>query len=687
MMTSACRWITRSGQLMVVMAALAVPASAQQVPFGEARDVGPVGLPGGTENPAEGTYLVRGAGHDIWGTADAFHYFHTDVGPSEDINARATITALDGAHAWTKVGIMLRHIAEPASPHHALFVTRSRGIAYQRRLTMAGPSLHTSATAVATLPVQLELMRRSGYTVLNAWFDGAWHEVAAFTSPGLNLFGLAVTSHDPSALASGTFEGVHLDTQPAATVAFVTPEVWQREFPVGEPVPVQWTQPAGRSATLSYSLDDGQSWTVVAGCAAVTTSTCTWTPVAESEAARLRVVVDDPTDRTAWNATSTLALRSASPTVLPRGWESGDVGAVSAAGGTTYSRQVQQFTVSGSGADIWGEADEFHFASTTVTDDSGLGVEITARVVSIENVHQWTKAGIMARAHRGAASAHVSAFATPTTVKGVAFQRRPWQGALSTHTPGPAIAPPVWLRIIIGGGAVRAYYKKNAMDEWSYLGEDRAAVLAPYEAGLAVTSHVDGRLARATFDNVSVFHRSLISGHADIGNVGAPGASGLNDTERTVWGAGADIWGVADAFTYNYGLLSGNGVISARVRSIEYTHRWAKAGVMMRSNLTPGSPHVMLVRTPGMGVAMQYRALQDGISATITHVPSTSPEWLRLRRQGNTVLGEVSHDGITWGPFGQIDLPLGSEITAGLAVTSHVRSRVARGVFEHVLLR
>lgn len=665
---------------------VAAPVAAQQAPWTEAKDVGPVGVAGSTENPADGTYIVRGAGRDIWGTADSFHYFFADLA-SEDINARATITALEGSNVWTKVGIMLRHISDPESPHHSLFVTRARGIAYQRRLTRGGPSLHTSATATVSLPVQLELMRRSGYTVLNAMYDGAWHEVASFTSPGLNLFGLAVTSHDPAALATGTFEGVYVDTQPAATVLFVTPEVWEREFPTGVPIPIQWTQPAGRPATVTYSLDDGQSWTIVPGCASITTATCTWTPATESEAARLRVVVDDPTDRTAWNVTPPLAIRSASPTVLPPGWESGDVGAVAAAGSTTYSAEAAQFTVSGSGADIWSSADEFQFASTTVADESELGVEVTARVASIENVHPWTKAGIMVRAHRGTGAAHISAFVTPGSQNGVAFQRRHLDGMMSVHTAGPAITAPVWLRFVVGSGAVRAYSKQRGVDDWVFLGEDRAALGLPYEAGLAVTSHADGTVARATFDNVAVVSRSALFGHADVGDVGRPGGTGTNDIERAVFGAGADIWGVADAFRYHYGTLAGNGSISARVRSIQYTHRWAKAGVMMRSTLSPGSPHVMLVRTPGMGVAMQYRAIEDGISATITHIPSFSPEWLRLRRHGNTILGEISEDGVTWGPFGQIDLPLGSTITAGLAVTSHVRSRVARGVFEDVLLR
>jgi hypothetical protein len=666
---------------------VSAPAAAQQVPLGQSRDIGPVGVTGSVDNPAAGTYVVHGAGQDIWGTADSFHYLFEDVGPNEDINARATITALSGPHVWTKAGIMLRFVPEAESPHYSLFVTRGRGIAFQRRLSSIGPSLHTEVAPTATLPVQLELMRRKGYTVLNAHYEGGWHYVTSFTGlSAMNLFGLAVTSHDPSALADAAFEDVYVDTQPAATVMFVTPEIWQQEFAVGVAVPVEWTQPAGRPATLSYSLDDGQSWHDVPGCVAITTRTCTWTPSAESEAARLRIVVDDPSDRSAWNATFPLRLRSSSAGNLPAGWNSGDVGAVGAAGSTSFSAIAGQFALAGSGRDIWGPSDEFQFASTTVESEP-TGTEITARVVSIENVHPWAKAGIMVRASRDPAAAHISAFVTPTAVNGVAFQRRRAPGDLSIHTAGAPITAPVWFKFIAGGGQVRGYYRQDARDSWQLLGVDTVALTTPYEAGLAVTSHADGTLAHATFDNVSVMSRSALSEHADIGNVGVPGATGTNDLERTVWGSGADIWGSADAFTYHYGTLAGDGSLTARVRSVDATHRWAKAGVMMRAGVSPTSPHVMVMRTAGMGTAMQYRAVEGGNSGMIVHFPSYFAEWVRLRRQGNQFIGEMSDDGLTWVVIGQVVLPLGDNITAGLAVTSHVRSRTTRGVFEDVVLR
>ena len=50
----------------------------------------------------------------------------------------------------------------------------------------------------------------------------------------------------------------------------------------------------------------------------------------------------------------------------PEGWTRADIGGVAAAGSSVFSWLDDEFTVTGSGADIWGRADEFHFTSTEV---------------------------------------------------------------------------------------------------------------------------------------------------------------------------------------------------------------------------------------------------------------------------------------------------------------------------------
>ncbi|MBN2315915.1 MAG: LamG domain-containing protein, partial [Sedimentisphaerales bacterium] len=70
-------------------------------------------------------------------------------------------------------------------------------------------------------------------------------------------------------------------------------------------------------------------------------------------------------------------------------WFTGYAGSV----GSFVEAPAGTYTMTASGTDIWGTADEFHYAYKTL---SGAG-SITARVVSVQNTNDWAKAGVMIR--------------------------------------------------------------------------------------------------------------------------------------------------------------------------------------------------------------------------------------------------------------------------------------------------
>jgi len=367
----------------------------------------------------------------------------------------------------------------------------------------------------------------------------------------------------------------------------------------------------------------------------------------------------------------------ARPSGLPPGVTSADIGRVDATGGATFDGTT--FTVRGSGADIWGRADEFHYVSMTATGDFA----ITARVASVENVNQWTKAGLMIREDSGAGARHASLFVTPTTAKPIAFQRRTTAGGLSTHTSGPALTAPVWIRLVRFGDSVAAYVRPSSTDEWVLVGVQALTGLpANVLVGLAVSSHADGQLATATFDNVTLSQDASQS--TDVGSVGVAGTTTLGDAGLAIEGSGGDIWGTADSFRFHHQSRTGDGTITVRVSSIEGTHPWAKAGVMFRESLDANSKHIMAIVSSSRGVAVQYRATTGGASGNVAISTGSAPEWLRLTREGDTFSAFGSEDGDTWQLLGTLTLSMNATVDVGLALTSHDNSTLATALFDSI---
>jgi phosphatidylserine/phosphatidylglycerophosphate/cardiolipin synthase-like enzyme len=193
-----------------------------------------------------------------------------------------------------------------------------------------------------------------------------------------------------------------------------------------------------------------------------------------------------------------IAADGAAPTdppvgALPAGWSAVDVGGVATAGTTVHADG--RFTLEGSGADVWGPADEFRFVHRTLSGDGSL----TARVTSLEAIDDWTKAGVMVRASTSAGAPH--AFMLVSAEKGVAFQRRTAAGGISTHTAGGAGTAPTWVRLVRTGDLLTGYRSSDGI-AWVEVGREVIPMGSGVLIGLAVTSHRDGTLATAVFDSV-----------------------------------------------------------------------------------------------------------------------------------------------------------------------------------------
>jgi len=154
----------------------------------------------------------------------------------------------------------------------------------------------------------------------------------------------------------------------------------------------------------------------------------------------------------------------------------------------------------------------------------------------------------------------------------------------------------------------------------------------------------------------------------------------------TMTGSGADIWNEADEFHFAYKMLSGVGSITARVQSVDETNTWAKAGVMIRGTLEPGSVNAAIFVTPGQGVSFQYRDFADGVSSNAQTTGIAAPYWVRIERDlAGNFIAYSSADGTNWQRQGDpINIQMGTNVYIGMAVTSHDVALTCQAVFTNV---
>jgi regulation of enolase protein 1 (concanavalin A-like superfamily) len=584
--------------------------------------------------------------------------------------------------------------------HHSLKTSDVNGDGRTDLITSPGAIALNVATAANRAPtahagpdtaVDPDHLARLSVTITEPdwdWLQVEWREEATGR----------VVSHVPS-----FFYHTFTDQLLRATVMDVrggsaTDTVWVRippvvevlrplgtDIPAGSPFTIRWTASDNvglREFDIFLSTDQGITFTPLAECTnlAGNVRSCVWRNPNPPGPGVVKIVATDTTGaQGAGFGDYRVVTGPGTPGGLPPGWNCGSVGQVQAAG--TCSQSGGVFTIEGSGADIGGTADEFQFAGDVMVGN----FSITARVSGIENVHPSTEVGIMIREDPWLwGSRHAAFVVTPGA--GTAFLRRTTTDGATTSTAGPATTAPIWLKLVRTGNTIRAFYRKSITDAWTLLGSQTFTALAnPLSAQLVVSSHVDGTLATGTFDNVVMDESEPVTS-VDIGG-SAAGATRSDTINVTIEGNGAGIWSTADAFRFRYSQWTGDGTITVRLRSLENTSTGAKAGVMFRESLAPGSKHVSGFVYAAGGVVLQLRGATNGASSEAARRSGTAPEWLRLTRVGNTFTFAASNNGVTWSAVGQTTVAMGNAVYVGLPVTSRVAGTLATAVFDDLWIR
>jgi hypothetical protein len=191
-------------------------------------------------------------------------------------------------------------------------------------------------------------------------------------------------------------------------------------------------------------------------------------------------------------------------------WVANDIGSTATPGSFTANGDGS-YSITGSGADIWGTADALHYVFKPLVGDGQMTVNVVSIAGTSTNV--WQKAGVMIRETLAAGSRNVMMLmskgpgAASTLGGGDAFQWRPVtdQASSSSHTvcDNIEVLPPNCVRLVRTGNMFSGFVYVNG--EW--VQEGQTVTIAMPETvyiGLAVTSHDNaaGIYTTATFNNI-----------------------------------------------------------------------------------------------------------------------------------------------------------------------------------------
>jgi hypothetical protein len=298
---------------------------------------------------------------------------------------------------------------------------------------------------------------------------------------GQNLYiGLALVSNNNSSTpATATYDNVSVNS--TAAPAPVISSISATSASVGGQVVISGTgfgAPQG-IATLNGALVTVNSWT---------NTSITITIPAGATSGPLSVLAAP-----SMNASNAVTFDvSAQP--LPTPWLDQDLGQVGAAGSASFANGT--FTVNGSGQQIWGTGDSFHFTYQMLSGDGS----IVARVVSV-NPSSAT-AGIMIRDSLNASA--MSAFGAYFSSNAY-LNYRSTTGGGTSQASATAGSLPYWLKLSRSGSTISAFTSPDGVN-WVAIGPSQTINMGQnVYVGLALVSNNNSSTpATATYDSVSV---------------------------------------------------------------------------------------------------------------------------------------------------------------------------------------
>jgi hypothetical protein len=285
------------------------------------------------------------------------------------------------------------------------------------------------------------------------------------------------------------------------------------------------------------------SWTAVSGPGAVTfaNANAASTTATFSSAGNytLRLTASD----SALSSSADLPVIVGGP--LPSPWLDQDIGAVGRTGAGSFLTGA--FIERGSGADIGGSSDAFHYIYQPLNGDG----KIIARIVTQKNSDPSAKAGVMIRETLTAGSKYAAVVITPSNQ--IIFQNRKATNGntVNTTATGAQLVVPYWVELTRTGNNLASFYSSDGVT-WTSGGSASVAMGSSVFVGLAVTSHSNIFNSTATFDHVNL---------PPVANAGPDQSITVPANTVTLNGSATDDGQPNGSLTYSWSKVNGPGTV------------------------------------------------------------------------------------------------------------------------------
>ena len=366
---------------------------------------------------------------------------------------------------------------------------------------------------------------------------------------------------------------------------------------------------------------------------------------------------------------------------------SSDIGAPPLKGAAEYDAATGQYKVTGTGSDIWGRADQFHFLWREMS--GNFTVTATARFLTEGIAHR--KAVIMLRK-----TLDTDAPFLQLAIHGdgsVAMQMRNTKGDNTNTVDFPIEGPGVWKLKLARQGATVTFWAAKDGAPLRELGHTINPIGSPILLGLGVSSHSREALSTVLFSEVTVEPivetLGLFTKSGDVGGPALKGSTKYDPVsgQYSVTGAGANIWAKQDQFQYVWKEMTGNFALTATVRFLGQGAAHRKAGIMLRQTLDTDATYADVILHGNGMPALQWRSKQ-GEDTNAFDLPFDAPGTfqLKLLRNGIRIFMYLAKEGEPLKEIAHTEVTFQGPVLAGLSVCSHQADAADTVVFSEVTI-